>query len=130
LKRLAGRDGLPTLDDLLAISPLPPSRYKVCLAQLAHWKIITRERTGVYRLLQPDMSREDISRLSETYRNREEREKERQQQMLNYAESRDCRWKRLLSYFEEEGELTDNRCGICDNCPRLVVNGKVTSRES
>lgn len=106
-----------TLANLQAHSPLSRSRFKVCLALLVHWDIVRREVRGHYRLLRPDMPREDLARLADSYRHRAERQQDRHEQMLNYAESRDCRWQQLLRFFEEE-ELESGRCGHCDSCSK------------
>ncbi len=120
LKRFSDKNEAPTFQELRAISPLSKSRLKVCLALFVNWEIVTCEDNGGYRLLNPDIARESLTHLSRNYRNREEQERERHQQMLNYAESYECRWKRLLRYFEEENEIEEDRCGHCDNCRKRL----------
>jgi len=36
------------------------------------------------------------------------------QRMALYAQTAQCRWKELLSYFGEDGDF--DVCGTCDNC--------------
>ena len=45
------------------------------------------------------------------------------QQMVHYAETRDCRRRELLEYFDEK--FTEVNCGACDNClePKETFNG-------
>ena len=51
------------------------------------------------------------------------------QQMIHYAEARDCRRSRLLAYFSES--FTDVPCGGCDNClsPRETFDGTVAAQK-
>ncbi len=52
-------------------------------------------------MLAPDLSREQIARAGESYRERQERDRARQ--MTEYAETSKCRWKTLVGYFGGNG---------------------------
>ena len=64
------------------------------------------------------MTREQLTRTGQSYRERHERELLRQQQAIEYGDCHDCRWNRLIDYFSDDGPPEDPpfRCGHCDNC--------------
>ncbi len=64
----------------------------------------------------PDQQQQEIAR-------------EQLQQMVQYAESSECRRKILLRYFGEEFDAAD--CDACDNClsPRDTFDGTVAARK-
>lgn len=115
LKLLFNRPQPPTLKEVLAISPLSPGRMKVCLSLFTARDVVRYESGGRYRLLLPDMSRDEIARTGQSYRDRQERDLRKHQDMVGYAEARICRWQTLLSYFGGDG-LPNERCGHCDYC--------------
>ncbi|HVS39492.1 MAG TPA: ATP-dependent DNA helicase RecQ [Gemmataceae bacterium] len=117
LKRLHDRPQPPTLPEILAISPLSTGRMKVCLSLFTARGVVHYETGGRYRLLRPDMTRDELARAGLSYRDRQERDLRRQQEMVGYAEGRGCRWQTLLAYFGGDG-LPDQRCGHCDHCQR------------
>jgi ATP-dependent DNA helicase RecQ len=117
LKRLHQRPEPPTLREILAISPLSAARMKVCLSLFTARGVVRYETGGRYRLLRPDMTRDELARTGQSYRDRHERDLRRHEEMVGYAEGRGCRWQRLLGYFGGEG-LPDERCGHCDYCKR------------
>jgi ATP-dependent DNA helicase RecQ len=121
LRRLHGGPLPPTLDEIHAISPLPKARMKVCLALFENRGIVRAERGRRYRLLAPDLTREQLARAGQSYRERHERDLLRQRQMADYAQSNRCRWKALLDYFGGNG-MHAEKCGHCDNCdPRRIA---------
>ncbi len=117
LKRLHHLPEPPTLPEILAISPLSASRMRVCLSLFTARGIVRYETGGRYRLLSPDLTRDEVARAGQSYRDRHERDLRKHQEMVEYAESDGCRWQRLLGYFGGEG-LPDDRCGHCDSCLR------------
>jgi ATP-dependent DNA helicase RecQ len=122
LKRLHNRPQAPTLAEILAISPLSAARMKVCLSLFTARGIVRYETGGRYRLIQPDLTRDQLVRSGQSYRDRQERDLRKHQEMVGYAEGRGCRWQRLLGYFGGEG-LPDDRCGHCDYCKRRLSAG-------
>jgi ATP-dependent DNA helicase RecQ len=115
LKRLHHLPEAPTLPAILAISPLSATRMKVCLSLFTARGIVGYETGGRYRLLSPDLTRDEVARAGQSYRDRHERDLRKHQEMVEYAESNGCRWQRLLAYFGGEG-LPNERCGHCDSC--------------
>jgi ATP-dependent DNA helicase RecQ len=113
----------PTLKEILAISPLSDSRMRVCLSLFTARGVVRYETGGRYRLLRPDLTRDELARTGQSYRDRHERDVRKHQEMVGYAESRVCRWQTLLSFFGGEG-LPDQRCGHCDYCHRWGSRSK------
>jgi ATP-dependent DNA helicase RecQ len=122
LKRLHSRPQPPTLPEILAIAPLSAGRMKVCMSLFTARGFVRYETGGRYRLLCPDMTRDELARVGQSYRDRQERDLRKHEEMVRYAEGRDCRWQRLLGYFGGEG-LPDEHCGHCDRCRLRAVPG-------
>jgi ATP-dependent DNA helicase RecQ len=116
VKRLAGAAEPPTLKAIEAISPLKKGRTKVCLTLLAAQGIVERCRGDRYRLLQPGLPRDAIAAAGRSYRDREDQDRLILQRMADYATTRGCRWKALLSYFEDDA-LMLGCCHHCDSDP-------------
>jgi ATP-dependent DNA helicase RecQ len=118
LARLSGREELPTLKQVQAISPLKPGRTKVCLTLLVGQGVAERLKGDRYRLLKPGMERDAIAAKARSYRDKEEADKATLQRMVDYAESRKCRWQTLLAYFEDDA-LALEPCYRCDRDPPM-----------
>jgi ATP-dependent DNA helicase RecQ len=119
LKQFADRAQGPTLDEMNVVSPLSKARLRTCLSIFLNRSIVRREQRNRYRLLLPDLTSDQLARAGVSYRERRERDQLKLQQMLDYAESVECRWRTLLDYFGSE-ELDGNRCGHCDRCAALA----------
>ena len=123
LKLLHDRPQPPTLPEILAIAPLSAGRMKVCLSLFTAGGIVRYEPGGRYRLLRPDMTRDEVVRTGQSYRDRQDRDLRKHEEIVGYAESRSCRWQTLLVYFGGEG-LPDEHCGHCDHCKRWAETGR------
>jgi ATP-dependent DNA helicase RecQ len=115
LMRFADRDEAPTLAEIQAVSPLPKSRLKVCLAMFERRGIVRAEAGGRFRLRRPDLTSDELDREARAYRDRHEQDLIRLERMGTYAEGYGCKWKYLLEYFGN-GEESHDRCGHCDRC--------------
>jgi ATP-dependent DNA helicase RecQ len=120
LKLLCDRPEAPTLREIQKISPLSEGRMKVCLSLFTARGIVRYEVGGRYRLVRADLSRDQVARSGVSYREREDRDVRKHQEMVSYAEGRRCRWQTLLTYFGGEG-LPEERCGNCDYCKRWAA---------
>jgi ATP-dependent DNA helicase RecQ len=127
LKLLHKRRRRPTLPEILAISPLSEGRMRVCLSLFTARGIVRYEKSGRYRLMCPNMTRDELVRSGHSYRDRQERDLLKHQQMVGYAEGRGCRWQALLTYFGDEG-LPAERCGHCDRCKRFHGGTKASAK--
>jgi ATP-dependent DNA helicase RecQ len=115
LRRLAEGSEASDFDAIHRIAPLPRSKLRAVLNLLAARGVVAREDSGAYRLLQPDLAREDLARLTASERERDEHDRVRLQQVTEYAEARRCRWDYLLDAFGRDDE-PDLVCGHCDRC--------------
>jgi ATP-dependent DNA helicase RecQ len=113
LKRLA--ETAPRLDEIQAISPLPKTRLKVALNLFRARGILREDLSGRYLLLEPDLTLDDLTRLARGYEERDEIDRVKLRQLIDYAQTRNCRWQYLLDYFGRDDEASDP-CGHCDNC--------------
>ncbi|WP_435005098.1 RecQ family ATP-dependent DNA helicase [Tundrisphaera lichenicola] len=114
LKRMAEGDGSPTFERLRALSPVPKTRLKQVL-NLFKARNIVREEDGEIRLLAPDLTFDELHRMAGDYRERDERDRLKQQQFIEFVETRNCRWSYLIDYFGPD-DLPSTSCGHCDNC--------------
>jgi ATP-dependent DNA helicase RecQ len=115
LRRLHDGPRPPTLTEIEAIAPLKRARLRVCLELFINRRLVRSERGRRYRLLLPDLTRDELARAGQSYRDRGMRDALKERQVAEYAESRSCRWAKLLDYFGGE-TLPEGRCGHCDNC--------------
>lgn len=114
LKRATQSPKPPLLGDLEAISPIRKARPKAVLNVMKNQGVV-RDEDGRLTLLRPDLTPPELDRLTVNQRERDERDRLRLRQVVDYAEARSCRWDRLTTYF---GQLDREwaRCGHCDTC--------------
>jgi superfamily II DNA helicase RecQ len=67
-----------------------------------------------FRLTGKEVPASGIEAVASQYAGRLDGDRDKLERMASYAQSARCRWKELLSYFEEGEEF--DRCGTCDNC--------------
>jgi ATP-dependent DNA helicase RecQ len=120
LKRLADRS--PTVDDVQAICPLPKSRLKLAMTLLRSKGVVKEDLAGHLHLIGPDLTRDDLARLARDYEERDARDRLKLQRMVDYAETRGCRWRYLLDYFTDD-DAESAACGHCDRCEATAVAG-------
>ena len=113
IKRVA--DSMPTLADLEAISPLSQTRLKLAISLLRTRGVVKEDLSGHFHLIEPDLSHDDLARFVREYEDREERDQLKLQRLIEYGETRDCRWNYLLEYFGGKDPITE-ACGHCDVC--------------
>jgi ATP-dependent DNA helicase RecQ len=113
IKRVA--DGLPTLADLEAISPLPKSRLKLAISLLRTRGVVKEDLSGHYHLIEPDLGHDEMARFAREYEDRDERDQLKLQRFVEYTETPACRWNYLLEYFGGDDAMSD-ACGHCDLC--------------
>src|SRR5262249_27473310 len=97
LKRVA--DPPPFLDAIEAVSPLSKTRLRAVLNLFRARGILKEDLGGRFLLQQPDLTIDDMARLVRDYEERGERDGVRLRQLVDYCETRKCRWRFLLDYF-------------------------------
>ncbi len=105
-----------TMARLQAICPVPSTRLKQVL-NLFKDRGIVAETEGLFRLHRPDLTMHELHRLAGEYSERDQRDQRKQQLMVEFAQTRHCRWSYLIDYFgrDHEPDASDT-CGQCDNC--------------
>lgn len=115
LKRLSDAPAAPTFADIEAISPIRKTRLKQTLSHFKQWGIVKKTADDRYQLLHQETTSDELLRMAQTYRERDESDQLRQQLMLKYAELPTCRWDYIVNYLGfDDVEGTD--CGHCDRC--------------
>ena len=107
-----------TLDALQARLRRPPGKLKVVLSLLRGQGIVEApDADGLLKLLRPGLDVASLPGLLETYRDKQERDRDMLERMVFYAQTGHCRWQVLLEHFG--AEPLEGGCGSCDNCLRL-----------
>ena len=113
-------DGAPawTLGLLQTALERPRSKLQVALSALRRQRIARQDAKGCIRLLKTRLQAEEVQQLVSSYTARRERDRATLEEMVDYAQSGQCRWQLMLQHFEPGG--AHPRCGGCDNCRRLA----------
>jgi ATP-dependent DNA helicase RecQ len=124
LKRLADAPEFPTLAELAAIAPLSKNRLQQALRLFKVRGIVREAGDRRYELLQRETSLDDLEWMARIYRERDERDRLKQQQVIEYAQARGCRWRYLLAYFGDT-DTDFEACGHCDRCDSAPGTARV-----
>lgn len=111
---------LCSVQEIMKSSPHGRAKLMRCLQLLAGSGIVAPAGRSRWRLLQADVPRQQLERLAERSLERRSRQEVRLQQMVDYAESTSCYWRRMLSYFEPDEEPI-GPCNRCDRCTPLAT---------
>ncbi|WP_406696823.1 ATP-dependent DNA helicase RecQ [Singulisphaera sp. Ch08] len=115
LKRLADNSEPPTIAEIETISPIRKTRLKQALNHFKQWGIVKKTTGDRYALLHQETTSHELLRMAQTYRERDEIDRFRQQQMVNYAELPSCRWDYVVNYLGYD-DVEGTNCGHCDRC--------------
>jgi ATP-dependent DNA helicase RecQ len=92
-----------------------PRKLAVVLSMMAELGDIDHTAGGI-ALKRDHVDEAALAALAETYDARKDRDREKLDNMIAYAQSALCRWQLILRQF---GETIDgDACGECDNCKR------------
>jgi len=103
----AGRDGQPSRCALL---------FSAADRKTHRYFIGAQFSAARTRLLRKGLDDGDAEARIRELEERRHRNEEKLEQMMLYAQSVECRWRRLLEYFEEPQRDAGFRCGTCDSC--------------
>ena len=90
------------------------SKVRVILSLLKEWEVIRQHRPIAFSVIRTGLVEADLQQMTEFYEARNQRDRDKLDQMIVYAQTALCRWKNLTTYFEEATEW--EACGNCDNC--------------
>ena len=110
----ADREAVPLAPVQEAAAGVAKTKVRVALSLLKDARVV-RELRGVrFKLVRPEVTREEVERAAETCAERGDADREKLERVMLYGQSTACRWKLLHEYFGEPfGQET---CGHCDNC--------------
>ena len=115
LIRCADAPEPPTLAELSAIAPLSKSRLQQALRMFKERGIVRETGDRRYEVVHRETSIDDLERMARIYRERDQHDRLKQQQMIEYAQARGCRWSYLVEYFGDV-DVDFDTCGHCDRC--------------
>jgi len=118
LKRLADEPDGPSYERIEAISPVRKTRLKQVLNHFRKWGVVRKDKEGRYQLLHQATTSDDLIRMANDFKERDEADRLRQEQMVRYAELRSCRWEFLVNYLGYD-DVQGTACGHCDRCRTL-----------
>jgi ATP-dependent DNA helicase RecQ len=96
----------------------PLAKLRVLGTLLRRHRLIEGPAQGPWRAGAKPASARDLAALLDDYVQRSDRDRDRLEAMVGYAQSGRCRWRMLLEFFEEAPGF--ERCGECDNCRRMA----------
>ena len=108
-----------TLQALQTALERPRSKLQVALSALRRQRIARQDAKGQIRLLKTTLQADEVQQLVGAYTERRTRDRATLEEMVDYAQSGQCRWQRVLQHFAPEA--AHPRCSTCDNCLRLAA---------
>ena len=109
------------LSELKPISPMGPAKLKACFQLLSSRGVVAPAGRGKWQLLREELPATRADVLAAATVARAEDRQIALQDMIDFAESRDCRWERLRDYFGEPSDEVLSECQ-CDNCSRSFAS--------
>lgn len=92
------------------------SKVRVVLSLLADAGLVRTHRPTSFSLRDREQSEIRVQKLAEVYDRRGDADRQKLEDMIVYAQTAMCRWRKLVDYF---GDPVDwDTCGRCDNCVR------------
>ena len=110
----AEREPAPLASVQVAAPGVAKTKARVALSLLKDAGVVRETRGVRFKLLRPEVSREEVERAAASSASRGEADREKLERVMLYGQSAECRWKLLHEYFGEE--FGPDGCGHCDNC--------------
>lgn len=106
-------------------------KLEVALHMLLGARVLGQDRKHRYRVRErlpsgrdsAASARDVLAKAAAKFDEMSAHDKETLQQMVDYAQSGQCRWRAILDYYGDMPEM--DRCGVCDNCvspPQIDVH--------
>src|SRR6185503_20990681 len=99
-----------------ALPAVAQAKIRIAIKLLADAGVVTRRAGGSVAMKNAPLDPDRIAELATRYADKSERDREKLERMVFYAQTGLCRWRVMLDYFGER--LDGDRCGHCDNCLR------------
>jgi ATP-dependent DNA helicase RecQ len=113
------REGAMPLAGVQTMVPVAKSKVRVALTMLKDAGLVREARGSRYVRAGGEPDPQALLRLARTYEERRASDRARLEQVMGYAQTAECRWARLLEYFEDRP--LEGPCGRCDNCRTPIV---------
>ncbi|QQC66942.1 RecQ family ATP-dependent DNA helicase [Paraburkholderia ginsengisoli] len=101
-----------------ALPDVGRGKLEVALGMLVDARIARRDRQRRYHPRARDGAHESahdaVTKAAAQFEAMSVHDKETLQQMIDYAQSGQCRWRTILAYYGDTPSM--QRCGVCDNC--------------
>ena len=105
-----------------ALPDVGVGKLEVALNMLVGARIVRRDRYRRYRPVAhakngasgPETARERVAKAAAKYEQMSAHDRETLQQMIDYAQTGQCRWRAILDYYGDTPSM--KHCGVCDNC--------------
>jgi ATP-dependent DNA helicase RecQ len=92
------------------------TKVRVILSLLKDWEVVRQHRPMAFSVRKAGLTEADLQQLTAFYDARNQRDRDKLDQMIVYAQTALCRWRNLVNYFGEDAGW--ETCGNCDNCTR------------
>ena len=116
-----------TLALLKARLQRPATKLRVLLNLMRRQRWLDVDARGHIHVRDGAAAMDGIEALLARYVEKSEQDQQRLEQVVSYAQTGGCRWRTLLEAFEEPPPF--QRCGVCDNCGRMVAFESDASRD-
>jgi len=110
-----------------ALPAVAKAKIRIAIKLLADAGVVTRRAAGSVAMKNAPLDPDRIGDLATRYADKSERDREKLERMVFYAQTGLCRWRVMLDYFGER--LDTERCGHCDNCLREARRAPITAPE-
>jgi len=110
-----------------ALPAVAKAKIKIAIKLLADAGVVTRRAGGRVAMKKVALGPDRIAELAAGYAEKSERDREKLERMVFYAQTGLCRWRVMLDYFGES--LDADRCGHCDNCLRAPARAATAPPE-
>lgn len=101
-----------------ALPDVGAGKLEVALNMLVNARVAGRDRQRRYRLRNregtQEWARDAVAKAAAQFEQMSAHDRDTLQQMIDYAQTGQCRWRAILDYYGDAHAL--ERCGICDNC--------------
>jgi ATP-dependent DNA helicase RecQ len=119
-----------------ALPDVGAGKLEVALNMLVDARVAGRDRQRRYRLRTREgggeSARDTIAKAAAQFEQMSAHDSETLQQMIDYAQTGQCRWRAILDYYGDTPAA--ERCGVCDNCvnpPQIdVAPDAIVAKES
>jgi ATP-dependent DNA helicase RecQ len=111
--RRSSRDGVITLDALQGSTSIAARKLRTIVKAFKDERLV-RERRGHGLAITRDLTADAVAEIAADYEEKTQRDAERLDRMVMFAQTALCRWKLLLESLEEPPAW--QACGMCDNC--------------